>query len=161
MATKLSVVVLVAALAFAGWAGWSWYRAAHGDAQARDEALDAGKAQVAVLTSFDYHNVDDGITRWLNASTGALHDRLAQTADATKDSLRQGATVATGVVLDAAIAELDMGAGTAKMLVSVEIRKTRDSAAPSTGRNRYLARLSRTPDGWKLASLDTVGVGAS
>jgi Mce-associated membrane protein len=161
--TKVAIALLVAAAGFAGWAGYSWLTASGDDAlanaAARDDALQAGRAQVAVLTTLDYHDVDAGISRWLAASTGPLHDQLAATDAETRNSLRQGATVATGTVLDAAVSELDQRAGTAKLLVSVEITTAKDGTAPATKRNRFAAALTRTDAGWKLSALDQVPLG--
>lgn len=161
---KIAIVLLVAAIAFAGWAGWTWLRASGDDAlsfaAARDEALLAGRQQVAELTTLDYHDVDAGLARWLAVSTGPLHDKLAGTDEQTKNSLRQGGTVSTGAVLDAAVSELDQHAGTAKLLVSVEITQARQGTAPATKRNRFVAALTRTGAGWKLSALDQVPLGA-
>lgn len=160
---RVAVAVLIAAVGFAGWAGWSWLAATGDDglrhAAVRDEALAAGRAHVAELTTLDYHDVDAGIARWLTVSTGPLHDRLAGTDAQTRNSLRQGATVATGTVLDAAVSELDQRAGTAKLLVSVEITTARQGAAPAAKRNRFVAGLSLTGTGWKVSALDQVPVG--
>jgi Mce-associated membrane protein len=164
-ARLIATGVLLAALVFAGWSGWSWSTAADDDAlataRARDEALAAGREQVAVLTSLDYHRVDEGVARWLDASTGALRDELARTDESTKNSVREDATVATGAVLDAALSELDARAGTAKMLASVEITLAKEGSAPTSARNRFVAQLTRTDAGWKLSSLDQIPVSAS
>ena len=161
---KVVIALLVAAAVFAGWAGWSLLGAsgdeALGYAAARDEALRAGREQVAELTTLDYHDVDAGLARWLAVSTGALHDKLAGTDEQAKNSLRQGGTVSTGAVLDAAVSELDQHAGTAKLLVSVEITQAKQDSAPATKRNRFVAALTRTDAGWKLAALDQVPLGA-
>jgi Mce-associated membrane protein len=159
----VAIVLLVAAAAFAGLAGWSFLRASGDDAlgyaTARDDALKAGRQQVAELTTLDYHDVDGGISRWLTVTTGKLHDELAGTDDQTKNTLRQNATVSTGNVLDAAVSELDERAGTAKLLVSVEITQTKAGAQPTTKRNRFAAALTRTDGGWKLSALDQVPLG--
>jgi Mce-associated membrane protein len=161
--TRVAIVLLVAAAAFAGWAGWSWIRASGDDAlgyaAARDEALRVGRQEVAELTTLDYHDVDAGIARWLRSATGPLHDQLAGTDVATRNSLRQGGTVATGAVLDAAISELDNRAGIAKLLVSVEITTAKAGTPPATKRNRFAAALTRTDAGWKLSALDQVPLG--
>jgi Mce-associated membrane protein len=159
----VAVVAIVAAAAFAGWAGFSWFSASRAEAvtygTARDEALQSGRELVAQLSSLDYHQVDQGISRWLDASTGPLHDQLARTDDTTKKTLAGDATVATGKVLDAALSELDEHAGTAKLLASVEITVARDMVAPATKRNRFAAQLTRTEAGWKLSALDQIPVG--
>ncbi|WP_026360964.1 hypothetical protein [Amycolatopsis nigrescens] len=160
----LSIALVAATAAFACWFGVSWLRAANDDAlgyaRTRGEVLDAGRTQVAELSSLDYHQVDQGIARWVDSSTGALRDRLAATDENTRKTLAQGGTVATGKVLDAAISELDTRAGTAKMLASVEITLAKEGAAPTTKRNRFAAGLTRTDGGWKLSALDQVPMGA-
>lgn len=162
---RVAVAVLVAALAFAGWAGWTWWQAGADDsieyAQARDEVLATGRSHVTRLTTLDASDVDAAIRRWLDVSTGALHDELAATDEATRETLRKSGTVATGRVLDAAVSELNLRAGTAKLLVSVEISTERDGGTPATKRNRFVAALSRTDHGWQLSALDQVPLGTS
>lgn len=158
-----AAALLAAAAVFAGWSGWSWHRATTDEslayATARDEALRSGREHMAQLTTLDYHDVDGGIARWLGASTGALHDELARTDDKSKETLRQAVTVSTGTVLDAAISELDQRAGTARMLASVEITVAKQGAEPAAKRNRFVAQLTRTDDGWKLSAIDQVPLG--
>jgi len=158
-----AAALLVAAVAFAGWSGWSWFDAAHDEtlayATARDDALRTGREHIAQLTTLDHHDVDGGIARWLDVSTGSLHDELSRTDDETRTTLRQGAAVSTGKVLDAAISELDQRAGTARMLASVEITVAKEGAAPATKRNRFVAQLTRTDAGWKLSAIDQVPLG--
>jgi Mce-associated membrane protein len=160
---RAAVVLVVLAAAFAGWAGWTWWRADADEslsyAQARDEVLAAGRADVALLTTLDSSDVDGGIDRWLTVSTGSLRDELAATDAKTRQTLRQGGTVATGRVLDAAVSELDTRTGTAKLLVSVEIATSVRGGEPATKRNRFVAGLTRTGDRWLLSALDQVPLG--
>jgi Mce-associated membrane protein len=160
---RAAVVLVVLAAVFAGWAGWTWWRAGADEsltyAQTRDEVLAAGRAHVALLTTLDSSDVDGGIDRWLTVSTGALRDELAATDAKTRQTLRQGGTVATGRVLDAAVSELDSRTGTAKLLVSVEIATSVRGGEPATKRNRFVAGLTRTGDRWLLSALDQVPLG--
>ncbi len=159
----VAAVLLAAATVFAGWGGWSWYAAAHDESlafvNARDEALRAGREHLAQLTTLDHHDVDAGIQRWLDVSTGSLHEELSGTDESTRTTLRTGGAVSTGTVLDAAISELDQRAGTARMLASVEITVTKEGEAPATKRNRFVAQLTRTDAGWKLSAIDQVPLG--
>ncbi|MEU3271651.1 hypothetical protein ABZ639_12440 [Saccharomonospora sp. NPDC006951] len=163
--TRVAAGVLAAAAVYAGWGGWSWITATGDDAlsyaQARDEALAQGRARVAEVTTLDYHDVDGGIDRWVAASTGPLRDEFAGTGKETKNALRDNGTVATGKVLEAAISELDQDAGTATMLVSVEITTAREGAEPATARNRFTARLQHTGGEWKLSALNQVPLGGA
>jgi len=160
---RVALALFVLASGFAGWAGLEWRGAAADEtvsyAATRDEVERIGREHVAVLTTLDYHDVDAGIERWLTVSTGALHDELAATDAATRQTLRDNATVSTGRVLDAAVSELDTRTGTAKMLVSVEISSARDGAPPTSKRNRFVAAMVAEGDGWKLSALDQVRLG--
>ena len=160
---KVMLGVVVLALAFAGWGGFTWWQASRDDslayATARDEVLAAGRAQVATLTTLDYNDVDAGIDKWLAVSTGGLRDELAATDAATRQQLAANATVATGRVLDAAVSELDTRSGSAKLLVSVEISTAKDGSPPTAKRNRFVAGMSRVDGAWKLSALDQVPLG--
>jgi Mce-associated membrane protein len=160
---KVMLGVVVLALAFAGWGGWTWFRAGSDDsiayATVRDEVLATGRTQVATLTTLDAHDVDGGIEKWLAVSTGGLRDELAATDAKTRQALSAGGTVATGRVLDAAVSELDTRTGTAKLLVSVEISTVKDGSPATAKRNRFVAGLSRVDGGWKLSALDQVPLG--
>jgi Mce-associated membrane protein len=160
---KVMLGVVVLALAFAGWGGWTWLEAGNDDslayATARDDVLAAGRVQVATLTTLDYHDVDAGIDRWLAVSTGGLREELAATDGATREQLAANATVATGRVLDAAVSELDERAGAAKLLVSVEISTAKGGSPPTAKRNRFVAGMSRVDGEWKLSALDQVPLG--
>lgn len=159
-----AAALLAAATLFTGWAAWSWHAATTDEAVAyavaRDEALRAGREHLAQLTSMDHHDVDAGMARWLDVSTGPLRDELAGADESTRAALRTGGAVSTGVVLDAAISELDQRAGTARLLASVEITVTKAGAAPAVKRNRFVAQLTRTDAGWKLSAIDQVPLGA-
>lgn len=162
---RAAIGLLVAALAFAGWAGWTWWRAGTDEAleyaRVRDEVLATARSHVTLLTTLDTSDVDGGIERWLDVSTGALRDELAATDADTRTTLSEGATVSTGRVLDAAVSELDTRAGTARLLVSVEIATAKDGGPPATKRNRFVAAMSRTDDGWLLSALDQVPLGST
>jgi Mce-associated membrane protein len=161
----VAVVTLVAALGFAGWAGFSWWQASNDESVAytriRDEVLATGRAHVKLLTTLDASDVDGGIRSWLEVSTGALRDELAATDQRTKDALRTAGTVANGRVLDAAVSELDTRTGTAKLLVSVVIETSKDGEPVNSKRNRFVAGLERTDNGWLLSALDRVPLGTS
>ena len=93
-------------------------------------------------------------------STGGLRDELAATDAQTRKALTDGGTVATGRVLDVAVSELDTRAGTAKLLVVVEISTAKDGSPPVEKRNRFLAGMSRVDGEWKLSAMDQVPLGA-
>ncbi|MBC6461607.1 hypothetical protein [Actinomadura sp. HBU206391] len=158
---RLAWALVLVAAGFAAWSGWSYQRIdqdALGYAQARDEALEDGRRRITELNSMDGGRIDEGLRRWLDASTGLLHDELRRTAGESRRRLQSSGTSAEGTVTDAAVTALDTRAGTAQIIASVQVKVTPRSGAPSTERRRYEAGMVRTSAGWKLRSLTAVPV---
>ncbi|MGW3958295.1 hypothetical protein ACWED2_00645 [Amycolatopsis sp. NPDC005003] len=158
----LAWVAAAMATVAAGWSGFTWWQAAHDDGVARavvrEEALQAGRAAVAGLTTLDYRQAAPGYQRWLDLSGGALRDELAAGRQGSLDRIAQAKTVTTGKVTDAAVTEVDTGAGTAKLIASVELVVAPDGGDAVAKRNRFQAELTRAPDGWHVTGLGQVPV---
>lgn len=156
---------LIVAAAFAGWSGYSWWHAGHDDtaarARMRDDVLHAGTQEIATLNTMDPAHLDQGLRRWLNASTGTLHAQLRSTEPQSRQQIEQARSTASGRVTDAAVTQLNRQAGTADMIASVDIRVTPRAGSATTQRNRYRAGLTLTADGWKLSSLTAIPVSGS
>jgi len=163
LATALVLVVLAAA--FAGWAGWSWYSAAHSgppaSAQLRDQVLQAGEQAVQNFNTLDYRKVAQGLSLWEQSSTGTLHDEITAGRAQFTRQIQQTKTVTTARILDGALTSLNARAGTASIIVAVQITVTPASGSPATKQSRLAGRLTRTPAGWKLSALGQVPVGAA
>jgi Mce-associated membrane protein len=159
-----------AAAVVCGLGAWS-YAGTRGDGalsygKARDAALADGRRDIARLNTVDARHAAGDLDAWLEVTTGPLHDRMSSTHTADTATVRQAGTSATGTVTDAAVTELDARAGTAKLIATVEVRRTPSSGTAATtttttDRQRFEADLSRTPAGWKLTALTAVPVGAS
>lgn len=151
-------IALTAAAAFAAWSAWSWHSAATAPTSTagatRDEAVTAGRTLIATVTTFDPQHRDQALTHWQAATTGALQTTLPT-------SVPTDGSATTGHVLDAGLSDLDADAGTAKLLASVEITVTKDGAAQPVRRTRLAATLARTASGWKLSSLEQLGMAGS
>ncbi|MBP2325501.1 Mce-associated membrane protein [Kibdelosporangium banguiense] len=157
-----AIALVVAAAAFAGWFGWSWLRAADTEgsyAETRQEVLRVGEQGIANLTTLDYRQIDEGLNRWVESSTGALRDSLLQGRDDSRKQLEAGKSTTVGKVVDAAVTELDQNS--AQVIAAVEITVTPADGSSAVKRNRFEAGLDRTESGWKLSSLRSVAVGAS
>lgn len=158
----VTLALLVAAAGFAGWSGWQWFSTDTDDsvnyAQARDAALTDGKANLAVLTSMDYQNVDKRIERWKQASTGALRDRLTGENKDSKVAIEEGGAVADATVHSAGLTELDAHSGTATMIAAVRTEMDNQGSSAATKRNRFRAGLRRTDQGWKLSTLTPIAL---
>ncbi|MFI6474974.1 hypothetical protein ACIBL5_32500 [Streptomyces sp. NPDC050516] len=155
----LVVAALTASLAFAAFAGRAYLDARDDStvayATSRDAALQAGRTQIAALSTLDAAHPDAALRTWLDASTGPLHDELRRTG-AGKPT-----TSARGSVTDAAVTELDDRSGTAKLIATVQVQLTpAGGAATTTDRKRFEAALERTGSGWKLKALNAVPVTA-
>ncbi|WP_244231396.1 hypothetical protein [Saccharomonospora piscinae] len=158
---RFALAVVVATAVFAVWNAVAWVSAATDDtldtAAVRDEALAAGRDHVVALTTMDHNDVETGLRRWLEVTTGTLRDELAATEPDTLAAVERARTVATAEVRGAALAELDAERGRATMLASVTITTTREGGEEVAARTRYRLELRDTGDGWKVAELDTVG----
>ena len=160
--TAVTVAAVLCALS-----AWS-YAGTRGDgtlryAKARDAVLAAGQRDIARLNTVDTGHLDRDLGRWLDVTTGPLHDQMARTHQADASSLKTSGTSTRGTVTDAAVTELDTRAGTAQVIATVQVRVTPRSGAgaATTDRKRFEAGLARTGDGWKLTALTAVPVGAS
>ncbi|ATY16218.1 hypothetical protein CU254_07245 [Amycolatopsis sp. AA4] len=148
-------IALTAAAAFAAWSAWSWHAAALSTAGAtRDEAVTAGRALIATVTTFDPQHRDQALAHWQSATTGALQTSLPS-------AVPPDGSATTGRVLDAGLSDLDAEAGTAKLLASVEITVTGEGATQPIRRTRLAATMTRTSSGWKLSTLEQLGVAGS
>lgn len=158
--------MLVAALTgptVAVWGALDWVSAVTdkdlNHAEIRDEVLDTGRDHVARLTTMDHHDIDTGLRRWLDVTTGALHSELSTTGHDALSTVERARTVATGTVSTAALTELDIDAGTATLVASGEVTTVRDGAPPVSARNRYRVELRDTDSGWKVHAFQRVPVG--
>ncbi|MBW8481661.1 hypothetical protein K1Y72_04705 [Actinomadura sp. PM05-2] len=154
---RTAAALLCAAAVAAAWFGWGWYAAAHDSSLRyswlREQVLQAGEQGVQNLSTLDYRTVDAGLKVWRDSSTGELHDQLVQGGAQFKADVQRGRTVTTAKVLDGAVGELDERAGRATVLTAVQITVTPAQGAPSSKQSRLVARLTRTPAGWKVSAL--------
>jgi len=159
--------VMLAAVLVCALGGWS-YAQARGDdtlayAKARDAALADGRNRLARLNSMDGRSaasVRSGLTAWLAASTGPLHDRLGSNRKKDTAELTETGATARGKVTDAALTALDERAGTAALIATVDVEITPRTGKGGTERKRFEATLARTSDGWKIKALDAIPAGS-
>ncbi|QUQ66367.1 hypothetical protein [Kutzneria sp. CA-103260] len=159
MSRVLSVIALLAVLG-AGWAGWSWWQSAHSDdvtyGQARDLVLAAASDQIKTLNTVDYREADEDLTQWQRVTTGNLLTQLTNQHDSDVNSTKSQKTVSTAKIIDAAVSTLDSRAGTATVLVAVEVTIRQADGQPSVRKSRVDAVLSRTEDGWKTGTVQVI-----
>ena len=163
VATAL-VLAILAAL-FAAWSGWSWYRASTTgpppDAQLRDQALQAGEQAVQNFNTLDYRKVAAGLALWEQSSTGPLHTEIIKGRAQFERQIQGTKTITTARILDGALTALNPRAGTAGIIVAVQITVTPANGSPVTKQSRLVGTLAKTASGWKLSQLGQVPVGAA
>lgn len=155
----LAVLTVLAALA-AVFFGTRWVLALNsGDlelAAARDAVLIDAQQAAINLNTLDGSKVDAGLDLWEQTSTGPLLDEFkAHRTDYAKlvsDSKR----VTQATVLDAAVAQLDVRTGTARVIVGVDVKVTPEGQQPIVTRQRLQLEMTRTPSGWKPSRLSPV-----
>ncbi len=67
----------------------------------------------------------------------------------------------TAKILDAALTSLNIGTGTARIIVALQITVVPATGTPVTKQSRLAGALNRTPTGWKLSALGQVPVSAA
>lgn len=155
--------LLAAAVVFAAFSGWAWLTAPRASAAApiTGEALRAGEQAVLNFNTLDYRHVDQGLKLWAQSSTGALHSQVVAGRTAFEQQVRQARTVTMAKILDAALTSLNIHAGTARIMVALQITVIPATGAPVTKQSRLAGVLNRTPAGWKLSALGQVPVSAA
>jgi len=163
VATALVLAVLAAL--FAAWSGWSWYRASTAgpppDAQLRDRVLQAGEQAVQNFNTLDYRKVAAGLALWEQSSTGPLHTEIIKGRTQFEQQIQQTKTITTARILDGALTALNPRAGTASIIVAVQITVTPANGSPVTKQSRLVGTLAKTASGWKLSQLGQLPVGAA
>ncbi|KAA9151562.1 hypothetical protein FPZ12_038830 [Amycolatopsis acidicola] len=154
--TWLGALAVVAVLV-AGWFGWSWWSTAHDAtelrARDRDAVLSAASDALVALNTVDYHNPEPAVDRWISVTTGQLGNSLSGDKKTQLDRATQSKTVAWASVDQAALTALDQNAGTARVIAVLDVHLGTNDAAPKDSRARLNAALTRTPQGWKVNSV--------
>ncbi|HET6503837.1 MAG TPA: hypothetical protein VFG87_24075 [Amycolatopsis sp.] len=155
MTTRFFGVSAVVAVFAAGWFGWSWWQTAHDDfstrARDRDAVLAAGSDGLVALNTIDYRDAGPSVDRWIQVTTGELGttfsgDRQSQLDRATGSKAEASATLDEAAVTD-------LNGDTAHVIAVLDVRLSTNGGAPASSRTRLNAELTRTPQGWKIDSV--------
>jgi Mce-associated membrane protein len=157
--------LMMLAVAAAAWSGWAWWSASQDDAlryaAARDEVLDTGRRLLVELNTVDFRNAEADLNKWRDATTGPLFEQLGRSRDLDLRGIQERQTVAGAGLLGVAVTDLNTQTGTATVIAALEIKVNMQGAEQSVTRSRLDADLMRTPDGWKISSLEVVGQGGA
>lgn len=163
--TAVLAAVAAAALLVAGWYGAAWYRAANDPEQAgavmRDEVLVDARQVLMNLEAVGYDTLDADLARWESSITGPLLDDFRNSRDRYAEQIRKAQSKAEPKIVDAAVTELNPTAGTARVLVFVDLTVIEHKDGAETGRatkrQRIQLDLVDTDHGWKASAAGPVG----
>jgi Mce-associated membrane protein len=117
--------------------------------------VDARQAAIN-LNTLDYNNVAPGLDLWEQTSTGTLLDEFRANRAEYEQVVTQAKRVTVATVPDAAVAELDVRAGTARVLVAVDVEVRPEGQDPVVTRQRLELEMTRTDQGWKASRVAPV-----
>jgi Mce-associated membrane protein len=158
--------IVVAAIALlscvaAAWFGVSWYRAAHDDSlvlgMARDGALRDAQQAAVNLNTLDYRRVQDGLNLWEQSATGTVLKEVQSNRANYARAITDSKTTTTARALDGAVADINERAGTARVLVGVDVTSKPAQGDATCLRWRMQLEMLRTDNAWKVDKLAPVG----
>ncbi|MGW5718904.1 hypothetical protein ACWEVP_22220 [Amycolatopsis sp. NPDC003865] len=158
---RVLVVAAVLSVLAAGFAGWTWWRAASDDSFARgrerDAVLAAAGPELVTLNTIDYRSAGADVDRWIAATTGQYGKDLAGDRQVQIDRASTARTVSSASLVQAAVTEIDVARGTARLLAVLDVRVSSGGGAASPRLNRLTVDVSRAPDGWKISGVQAAG----
>ncbi|MGH4021491.1 MAG: hypothetical protein ACRDT0_20120 [Pseudonocardiaceae bacterium] len=161
--TAVLVVAVLAVIAAgtAGWYGISWYRAAHDEslelATTRDIVLRQAQQAAINLNTLDHQRVEQGLALWVQSSTGPVLDELRANRKTYAEAITRARSKTEARIVDGAVAELDLRAGTARVLVGLDVTSMPEQGEPTCRRQRLQLEMARTDAGWKVSNVGPVG----
>ncbi|MFF5987493.1 hypothetical protein [Prauserella flavalba] len=158
---RVLAVLTALAVAAAAWFGWSWVSAANDDAlevsRERDAVLAAVSDGLVTLHTIDHRTAERDVGRWLDVTTGKLGDDLERDRQLQLDRAAGTRTVASATLLQAAVTELDLQAGSARLVAVLEVRLGTQGQPAAPQRSRLTVRAERTEQGWKVSDVQAAG----
>lgn len=163
--TVALAVLAAVAVVTAGAYGVAWFRAANDPAQeaamAREEVLRDARQVILNLEAINYETLDADLARWEASVTGPLLEDFRASRDRYAEQVRATQAKAEATIVEAAVLELNPTAGTADVLVFVNLVTTEHKDGKETGRaekrQRLKLEMTRTDDGWKASQAGPVG----
>ncbi|OLT11531.1 hypothetical protein BJF78_04690 [Pseudonocardia sp. CNS-139] len=157
--TALVALVALAAVA-ALFFGARWVLALNDEgielAADRETVLMDARQAAINLNSLDYRNVAAGLDLWEQTSTGALLEEFRANRGEYEQVVTEARRVTVATVQDAAVAELDVRAGIARVLVGLDVEVRPEGQDPVVTRQRLQLEMTRTAEGWRASRVAPV-----
>ena len=154
LGTALVAVLLLAALAGAGWTGWQvrQERAADDD---RAQALSVARQAAVAFTSYDARHIDEDLDRVRDMSTGDFRDQFTKALGALTGAIRKAHGVSEGEVTQMGL--IRSSDSTAVVIAAVDATITnKETQKPSLRRYRLQITLTLVDDKWLISDISPV-----
>ena len=148
----IAAVVLVAVLAFAGYAGWQLYQHHQVDVAA-EQALDAAEEFALTLTTINPNAVDANITEVLEGSTGEFNDLYQKSSAQLRQVLIDNEAAAQGVVIDSAVKSATKNRVEVVLFID-QVVSNATAPEPQLDRSRVVMTMEKVGDRWLAAKVD-------
>ncbi|WP_232663741.1 hypothetical protein [Pseudonocardia sp. TRM90224] len=127
-------------------------------AVARDAALIDAQQAAVVINTYDSADPKAVVDRWLTVAGGSFAEELATRRAAAEKRVTDLKWTTTVEVKSAAVSELNLHAGTAQVIVGIDM-KAKPLAGGEEGLLRYRMEMEmvRTDAGWKASRFALVG----
>lgn len=126
-------------------------------AQARDTVLIDARQAAINLNTLNPADVAAGLDLWERTSTGTVLEEFQRNRETYARFVLEAKRSTEASVVDAAVAELDVRAGIARVLVGVDVVVRPENQEPVLSRQRLQLEMTRTPDGvWKVSKIAPV-----
>ncbi|MEB3062144.1 MULTISPECIES: Mce protein [Mycolicibacter] len=153
-AAALVAALLIAALAYSGYAGWRLHQL-DARAAAAQSALAAAKDYAIALTTLDTADIDGNYARALDGATGAFKEAYSLGAKQLRQILIDNKASGKGVVIDAAV----KSATTSRVEVLLFVDQSITNAVrsePRIDRNRIQMTMERVDGRWLAGQVDLI-----
>lgn len=148
----IAAVVLVAVLAFAGYAGWQLYQHHQVDVAA-EQALAAAEEFALTLTTINPNAIDANITEVLDGSTGEFKNLYQQSSDQLRQVLIDNQAAAQGVVIDSAVKSATKNRVEVVLFIDQVVANS-TAPEPQLDRSRVVMTMEKVGDRWLAAKVD-------
>ena len=122
----------------------------------REAALVDSRQAAINLNSLDHRNVAAGLDLWEQTSTGTLLEEFRTNRAEYEQLVTQARRLTLATVQDAAVTELNVRSGTARVLVGLDVEVRAEGQEPVITRQRLQLEMTRTDQGWKASRVAPV-----
>ena len=148
----LMAVLLIAAVAAAGFLGWKFWQQ-NQVARAGEAAQQAAVSYVQVLTSIDSNKVDENFAQVLDGATGEFKDMYSQSSMQLRQLLIDNKATAHGVVLESAVQSASKNKAVVLLFVDQSVSNT-NVPDPRLDRSRIKMTMELVDGRWRASKVE-------